>query len=161
MKPQIQGHHSSLPSAELSLSFPWTVLPPEGPLWFPLCLAGCLAYADVQYFFVFVFDIMNKRVMVSPLLLVEVQSVSTLRSAPWPVGDLDIVLWPSLPSASWFPVTEPQSLFLLQDPEPVAGGHLKRPLSWDLAVSSKTIFQLALWRWCCISEKFSFKTDPL
>lgn len=122
MKPQIQGHHSSLPSAELSLSFPWTVLPPEGPLWFPWCLAGCLAYADVQYFFVFVFDRMNKRVMVSPLLFVEVQSVSTLTSTHWPVGDLDIVLWPFLPSTSWFPIMEPQSLFLLQDPEPVTGG---------------------------------------
>lgn len=65
---------------------------------------------------------MNKRVMVSPSLFVEVQSFSTLRSTHWPVGDLDIVLWPFLPSASWFPIMESQSLFLLQDLEPVTGG---------------------------------------
>lgn len=65
---------------------------------------------------------MNKRVMVSPLLFVEVQSVSNLRSTHWPVGDLDIVLWPFLPRASWFPIMESQSLFLLQDLEPVTGG---------------------------------------
>lgn len=53
------------------------------------------------------FDRMNKGVMVSP---VEVHSVSTPRSAHWPVGDLDIVLWQFLPSASRFPVVQSQSL---------------------------------------------------
>lgn len=71
----------------------------------------------------FFFDTTNQRVVVSPLLVMEVHSVSTSRSPHWPVGDLEIVAWWFLQVRLDSALCNPSLCQLLpQDPGTMTGG---------------------------------------
>lgn len=156
----------------------WTLLPSEWPLCFPGTWQAVWHRLDMYV----VSGRTSKRGMVSPLLSVEVHSVSTPRLAHWPVGDLDIVLWRFLPSASSFLLVQPQSLpALTSGSRAVTGGtpggcgsqepwpqfqHFPGLLDclwlrvWDSAIFRETVLLRASWRQCGVGEKSDLKLLP-